>query len=156
MRKPLKLCVHIQVMVIQMIIRTYNELMLLPTFEERFEYLKLSGRVGEETFGFDRWINQKFYRSTEWKHIRDQVIIRDNGCDLGIEDREIYGKILIHHMNPISKKDILERTDLLLNPMYLISVTKQTHDAIHYSDDSILMKDPIVRSKNDTCPWRHD
>lgn len=143
-------------MVIQMIIRTYNELMLLPTFEERFEYLKLSGIVGEETFGFDRWINQKFYRSTEWKHIRDQVIIRDNGCDLGIEGREIYGKILIHHMNPISKKDILERTDLLLNPMYLISVTKQTHDAIHYSDDSILMKDPIVRSKNDTCPWRHD
>ena len=143
-------------MVIQMIIRTYNELMLLPTFEERFEYLKLSGRVGEETFGFDRWINQKFYRSTEWKHIRDQVIIRDNGCDLGIEGREIYGKILIHHMNPISKKDILERTDLLLNPMYLISVTKQTHDAIHYSDDSILMKDPIVRRRNDTCPWRHD
>lgn len=143
-------------MVIQMIIRTYNELMLLPTFEERFEYLKLSGRVGEETFGFDRWLNQKFYRSTEWKHIRDQVIIRDNGCDLGIEGREIYGKILIHHMNPISKKDILDRTDLLLNPMYLISVTKQTHDAIHYSDDSILMKDPIVRRRNDTCPWRHD
>ena len=143
-------------MVIQMIIRTYNELMLLPTFEERFEYLKLSGRVGEETFGFDRWLNQKFYRSAEWKHLRDQVIIRDNGCDLGVEGREIYGKILIHHMNPISKKDILERTDLLLNPMYLISVTKQTHDAIHYSDESILMKDPIVRSRNDTCPWRHD
>lgn len=143
-------------MVIQMIIRTYNELMLLPTFEERFEYLKLSGRVGEETFGFDRWLNQKFYRSAEWKHLRDQVIIRDNGCDLGVEGREIYGKILIHHMNPISKKDILERTDLLLNPMYLISVTKQTHDAIHYSDDSILMKDPIVRSRNDTCPWRHN
>ena len=143
-------------MVIQMIIRTYNELMLLPTFEERFEYLKLSGRVGEETFGFDRWLNQKFYRSAEWKHLRDQVIIRDNGCDLGVEGREIYGKILIHHMNPISKKDILERTDLLLNPTYLISVTKQTHDAIHYSDDSILMKDPIVRSRNDTCPWRHN
>lgn len=143
-------------MVIQMIIRTYNELMLLPTFKERFEYLKLSGRVGEETFGFDRWLNQKFYRSAEWKHLRDQVIIRDNGCDLGVEGREIYGKILIHHMNPITKKDILDRTDLLLNPMYLISVTKQTHDAIHYSDDSILMKDPIVRSRNDTCPWRHD
>ena len=143
-------------MVIQMIIRTYNELMLLPTFEERFEYLKLSGRVGEETFGFDRWLNQKFYRSAEWKHLRDQVIIRDNGCDLGVDGRDIYGKILIHHMNPISKKDILERTDLLLNPMYLISVTKQTHDAIHYSDDSILMKDPIVRRRNDTCPWRHD
>ena len=143
-------------MVIQMIIRTYNELMLLPTFEERFEYLKLSGRVGKETFGFDRWLNPKFYRYAEWKHLRDQVIIRDNGCDLGVEGREIYGKILIHHMNPITKKDILDRTDLLLNPMYLISVTKQTHDAIHYSDDSILMKDPIVRSRNDTCPWRHD
>lgn len=143
-------------MVILMIIRTYNELMLLPTFKERFEYLKLSGRVGEETFGFDRWLNQKFYRSAEWKHIRDQVIIRDNGCDLGVEGREIYGKILIHHMNPITKKDILDRTDLLLNPMYLISVTKQTHDAIHYSDESILMNDPIVRSRNDTCPWRHD
>ena len=139
-----------------MIIRTYNELMLLPTFKERFEYLKLSGRVGEETFGFDRWLNQKFYRSAEWKHIRDLVIIRDNGCDLGVEGREIYGKILIHHMNPITKKDILERTDLLLNPKYLISVTKQTHDAIHYSDESILMNDPIARSKNDTCPWRHD
>lgn len=139
-----------------MIIRTYNELMLLPTFEERFEYLKLSGRVGEETFGFDRWLNQKFYRSAEWKRIRDQVILRDNGCDLGIEGREIYDKILIHHMNPITKQDILDRSDMLLNPMYLISVTKRTHDAIHYSDDSILMKDPITRSKNDTCPWRHD
>lgn len=143
-------------MVIQMIIRTYNELMLLPTFKERFEYLKLSGRVGEETFGFDRWLNQKFYRSAEWKRIRDLVIIRDNGCDLGVDGREIYGKILIHHMNPITKKDILDRTDLLLNPIYLISVTKQTHDAIHYSDESILMNDPIARSKNDTCPWRHD
>lgn len=156
MKRLSKLCVHILVMVILMIIRTYNELMLLPTFKERFEYLKLSGRVGEETFGFDRWLNQKFYRSAEWKHIRDLVIIRDNGCDLGVEGREIYGKILIHHMNPITKKDILERTDLLLNPKYLISVTKQTHDAIHYSDESILMNDPIARSKNDTCPWRHD
>lgn len=156
MKRLLKLCVHILVMVIQMIIRTYNELMLLPTFKERFEYLKLSGRVGEETFGFDRWLNQKFYRSAEWKRLRDLVIIRDNGCDLGIEGREIYGKILIHHMNPITKKDILDRTDLLLNPKYLISVTKQTHDAIHYSDESILMNDPIARSKNDTCPWRHD
>lgn len=156
MKRLSKLCVHILVMVILMIIRTYNELMLLPTFKERFEYLKLSGKVGEETFGFDRWLNQKFYRSAEWKHIRDLVIIRDNGCDLGVEGREIYGKILIHHMNPITKKDILERTDLLLNPKYLISVTKQTHDAIHYSDESILMNDPIARSKNDTCPWRHD
>lgn len=139
-----------------MIIRTYNDLILLPTFEERFEYLKLSGKVGEETFGFDRWINQKFYRSAEWKHIRDRVILRDCGCDLGIPGREIYDKILIHHMNPISKQDILDRADILLNPMYLISVTKRTHDAIHYSDDSILFKDVIERSRNDTCPWRHD
>lgn len=139
-----------------MIIRTYNELIMLPTFEERFEYLKLSGMVGEETFGFDRWINQKFYRSREWKHVRDQVILRDNGCDLGIEGREIYNKILIHHMNPITKQDILERSDILLNPNYLICTTKLTHDAIHYSDDSILLKDPIDRRKNDTCPWRHD
>ena len=139
-------------------IKTYSELITLPTFEERYLYLRLGGKVGEDTFGFDRYLNQVFYRSEEWKAIRRQVIIRDNGCDLGCEDREIPNrvKILIHHMNPITKKDILDRTDLLLNPMYLISVTKQTHDAIHYSDDSILMKDPIVRSRNDTCPWRHD
>lgn len=142
-------------MVILMIIRTYNELILLPTFEERFEYLKLSGRVGGETFGFDRWLNQKFYRSAEWKHIRDKVIFRDNGCDLGVPGREIYDKIFIHHMNPITKKDILDRSDILLNPMYLVSVTKRTHDAIHYSDNSILAKDLIERKPNDTCPWRH-
>lgn len=137
-----------------MSIRTYSELISLPTFEERYRYLRLSGRVGEETFGFDRYINQIFYRSKEWKEIRDRVIVRDNGCDLGIPGREIYGKILIHHMNPITQENILNRSDLLLNPEYLICTVKNTHDAIHYGDESILYKDPIVRSKNDTCPWR--
>lgn len=139
---------------ITMNIRTYSELIKLPTFEQRFEYLNLSGAVGQETFGFDRYLNQNFYRSTEWKRIRDQVIVRDNGCDLGIEDRMICGKILIHHMNPISDKDILNMTDILLNPEYLICVSHMTHNAIHYGDENLLIKNPIVRFKNDTCPWR--
>lgn len=135
------------------IIRTYTELCTLPTFEERFRYLQLGGIVGEETFGFDRYLNQMFYRSAEWRSIRDQVIIRDNGCDLGIEDREIYGRIIIHHMNPIDKSDILRRSEFLLNPEYLICTYKNTHDAIHYGDESLLITAPIERSKNDTCPW---
>ena len=139
---------------ITMSIRTYSELIRLPTFEERFRYLQLSGSVGKETFGFDRYINQNFYRSAAWKRVRDQVIIRDNGCDLGIEDRIIYGKILIHHMNSISDKDILNLTDILLNPEYLICVTHDTHNAIHYGDENLLIKEPIVRFKNDTCPWK--
>lgn len=141
--------------VILMKIRTYSELVTLPTFEERYEYLKLAGRVGEDTFGFDRYLNQVFYRSKEWKSIRDHVILRDHGCDLGIEGREIYGRILIHHMNPITKEDVLQRSDLLLNPEYLISTVKQTHDAIHYGDSKLLIKEPVERSKHDTCPWRH-
>ena len=139
-----------------MSIRTYSELITLPTFKERYEYLRIGGKVGEETFGFDRYLNQIFYKSKEWLDIRDEVIIRDNGCDLGIEGREIHSKILIHHMNPITVKDILERSDFLLNPEYLISTVKNTHDAIHYGDSSLLVKDPIERRKNDTCPWRHD
>ena len=136
-------------------IRTYSELIKLPTFEERYAYLRLGGRVGEATFGFDRYLNQMFYKSDEWLSIRDKVIVRDNGCDLGIEGREIESSILIHHMNPISKKDILERSDFLLNPKYLICTIKNTHDAIHYGDENLLIKDPIERRKNDTCPWRH-
>lgn len=137
-------------------IRTYTELMRLPTFEERYEYLKLDGIVGKETFGFDRYLNQAFYRAAEWKRIRDHVIVRDCGCDLGIEGREIYGRILIHHMNPITKEDIVKQSDFLLNPEYLITTMKQTHDAIHYSDSGLLMMgEPIVRQKNDTCPWKH-
>lgn len=137
-----------------MSIKTYSELIRLPTFEERFQYLKLSGAVGKETFGFDRYLNQNFYRSAAWKRVRDQVIVRDNGCDLGIDDRIIYGKILIHHMNPINDRDILDLTDILLNPEYLICVSHLTHNAIHYSDESLLPREPIVRFKNDTCPWK--
>ena len=116
-----------------MSIKTYSELIALPTFEERFKYLQLKGSVGKETFGFDRYLNQNFYRSAEWKRVRDKVIIRDNGCDLGIEDRLIYGNVLIHHMNPINDKDIYNLTDILLNPEYLICVSHNTHNAIHYS-----------------------
>lgn len=137
-----------------MSIRTYSELIQFPTFEERFRYLQLSGSVGKETFGFDRYLNQNFYRSSAWKRVRDQVIVRDNGCDLGIDDRIIYGKILIHHMNPINDEDILNMTDILLNPEYLICVTLDTHNAIHYGDDDLLIKEPVVRFKNDTCPWK--
>lgn len=137
-------------------IRTYEELSKLKTFEERYEYLKLDGVVGEETFGFDRYLNQKFYKyDPDWKKIRDEVIFRDNGCDLGIEGREINGLILVHHMNPITKDDILNRSEYLLNPNYLITTIKSTHDAIHYGSSDLLMKDPIVRSKNDTCLWKH-
>ena len=137
-------------------IKTYSELITLPTFEERYLYLRLGGKVGEDTFGFDRYLNQVFYRSEEWKAIRRQVIIRDNGCDLGCEDREIPNgvKILIHHMNPITKKDILDRSDFLLNPEYLITTIKHTHDSIHYGDDSSIFTPIIERSKNDTCPWK--
>lgn len=135
-------------------IRTYSEMIALPTFEERYRYLRLGGRVGEDTFGFDRWINQIFYKDPEWRAIRDEVIVRDNGCDLAIPGREINGIILVHHMNPINKQDILERSKFLLDPEYLICTVKRTHDAIHYGDESLLFKLPIERTKNDTCPWR--
>lgn len=136
-------------------IRTYTELMKLPTFKERFEYLKLlDGRVGEDTFGFDRYVNQQFYRSKEWKRLRDQLIIRDNGCDLGVDGYDIHGKIIIHHMNPITKNDIIDQTEYLMNPEYLICTTHNTHNAIHYGDENLLVTEPISRSKNDTCPWK--
>lgn len=134
--------------------RTYSELIKLPTFDERFKYLKLSASVGAETFGFDRYLNQSFYRSSEWKRVRNEVIVRDMGCDLGCEDHEIPGLIIVHHMNPLTLKDITNKTDYLLNPEYLISTCKRTHDAIHYSDESILYEEPIVRRPNDTCPWK--
>ena len=137
-------------------IRTYSELITLPTFKERYEYLRLGGRVGEDTFGFDRYLNQAFYKSEEWRSIRDHVITRDDGCDLGMEGHEIFGRILIHHMNPIRKEDIINRSDILLNPEYLICTIKNTHDAIHYGDESLLVIAPVERRKNDTCPWRHN
>lgn len=142
-------------MTMMMNIKTYSELIMIPTFEGRYEYLKLGGQVGVETFGFDRYLNQAFYKSDEWLSVRDYVIARDNGCDLGVEGYEIYGRILIHHMNPITKEDILQRSKFLLDPEYLITTVKRTHDAIHYGNNSIIFEAPIERRKNDTCPWRH-
>lgn len=138
-----------------MIIRTYQDLLTFQTFEERFKYLKLYGKVGEDTFGFDRVFNQMFYRSKEWKQLRNYIIVRDLGCDLGIEGREILNSPVIHHMNPISIDDIRNSTEFLLNPNYLITVTSNTHRAIHYGDESMLILDPIDRHPNDTCPWKH-
>lgn len=135
--------------------RTYSELIRLPTFEERFKYLSLKGQVGAETFGYDRYLNQKFYRSVEWKQIRDLIIVRDSGCDLGIPGREIPSHIIIHHMNPLLLKDITNSTEFLLNPEYLICVSHNTHQAIHYGDENLLIKDPVERKPNDTCPWKH-
>ena len=136
-------------------IKCYSELVLFPTFEERYRYLRLSGNVGEETFGFDRYMNQAFYRSSEWKRVRDIVITRDNGCDLGVAGHEIFGRILIHHMNPIRPEDIRWRSDFLLNPEYLITTVHETHQAIHYGDEGHLVISPIQRARNDTCPWKH-
>lgn len=138
----------------RMIIRSYSELKKFKTFEERFEYLRLDGKIGQDTFGFDRVFNQMFYRSREWKQVRNEVIVRDNGCDLGVEGYEIRGKILIHHMNPITIDDIRENSDFLMNPEYLITTVLLTHNAIHYGDESLLIKAPIERRKNDTCPWK--
>ena len=141
-------------MIVMRTIRTYSELMRLPTFEERFRYLKLDGLVGKDTFGFDRYLNQEFYRSKEWKEIRDFVIVRDNGCDLGMDGYEIVGRIYIHHMNPITVNDIVHSSDFLLNPDYLICVSHNTHNAVHYGDEDLLVTAPVERRKNDTCPWK--
>ena len=145
--------------VIPMTIKTYSELITIPTFIDRYRYLRLGGRVGEDTFGFDRYLNQAFYTSDEWRQIRDFVILRDTGhhdycLDLGVEGHEIYGKILVHHMNPISKEDIVKRSRYLLDPDFMISTIKNTHDAIHYGDESLLMIAPVERTPYDTCPWR--
>lgn len=137
-------------------IRTYSELIELPTFNERFEYLKLDGRVGEDTFGFDRYLNQSFYHSEDWLQIKREIIIRDEGRDLGVDGYEICGRIYIHHMNPITKDDIINRTSKLLSPEFLICVSKRTHDAIHFGDERSLAQNQIVeRRPNDTCPWKH-
>lgn len=134
-------------------VKTYKEMSRLETFEERFDYLKLNGSVGSDTFGFDRWLNQKFYRSKEWKRRRDQIIIRDNGCDLGIPGREIQGKIIIHHINPITVEDICDITEYLMNPDYLVCTSQNTHNAIHYGDANLLPKDPVTRKPGDTKLW---
>lgn len=135
-------------------VRTYSELIKIPTFLERFKYLKLNGSVGIDTFGFDRYLNQTFYRSYEWKRLRNDVIVRDMGCDLGLEGYDIFDKILVHHMNPIGPDDIIHRSDYLLDPEFLICTSKLTHDAIHYGDEQILYQDPVIRTPGDTCPWR--
>ena len=138
-----------------MSIRTYTELMLRDTFEERYRYLRLCGRVGVETFGIDRWLNQNFYsKDPDWLALRDFVIDRDGGCDLAVPGREILDRILVHHMNPITKDDILKRTKWLLDPEYVICTIKGTHDAIHYGDESKLIITPPERKPFDTCPWR--
>lgn len=135
-------------------IRTYSELSMLTSFKDRFRYLKLDGAIGEATFGFDRYLNQLFYRSQRWRKIRDEVIVRDFGCDLGIEGYEIYKYAMIHHMNPITEKDIQDESEYLLNPEYLITTTQRTHNAIHYGDEDLLLTIPVERTQNDTCPWR--
>ena len=135
-------------------IKTYSELIQLDSFEERYRYLRLDGEVGKETFGFDRYLNQIFYKSPEWKTIRDTIIIRDNGCDLAMLGYEIRGRILIHHMNPVAIEDIQNGTDFLLNPEYLISTIHSTHNSIHYGDINLLSRDPIERRPGDTCPWK--
>ena len=134
--------------------KTYSELITLPTFEERFEYLQLKGIVGQETFGFDRYLNQILYNSKEWKHLRNEIIIRDNGCDLALEGFEIHGRILIHHINPIAIDDVIKRREMVFDPENLICVTHNTHNAIHYGDKSLLITGPIERRANDTCPWK--
>lgn len=138
-----------------MIIRTYSELKKLKTFKERYEYLKLNGRVGESTFGYDRYLNQILYNSTRWKKVRDIVIVRDNGCDLGIEGYEIEDSITVHHINPLTIEDVEEDREWIYDPEYLISTsTNRTHKAIHFGDETLLPQTPIHRYPGDTCPWR--
>ena len=134
--------------------KRYSELTTIPTYEERFKYLQLKGAVGDDTFGYDRYLNQILYNSPEWKRLRNQIIIRDNGRDLGCEGYEIYGRILIHHMNPITVEDIVSRDPIVFDPENLICVSHNTHNAIHYGDENLLITAPIERSKNDTCPWK--
>ena len=136
-------------------IRTYSELIQLPTFEERFEYLRLDGSVGQATFGYDRYLNQILYNSPEWKRFRRDIIIRDNGCDLTYEGYEIRGRIIIHHINTISIEDIVNRNSMVFDPENVITTTHNTHNAIHYGDKELLVTVPIERSANDTCLWKH-
>lgn len=138
-------------------IRTYSELIKLPTFEERYQYLKLDGVVGRETFGFERWLNQVFYKTDEWLSLRDAVIVRDLGRDLAMEGYDILGRIIVHHMNPITKQDILDRSEIALNPEYLITTRKRTHDMIHFGNEGDAVYAPVVeRRPNDTTPWRRN
>lgn len=134
-------------------LRTYSELITLPTFKERFNYLRLDGRVGLETFGHDRYLNQILYNSPEWRNLRSRIVTRDCGRDLACEGYDIYGQVLVHHINPITVKDILDRNPMVFDPENLITTVHNTHNAIHYGDDSLLTTEPITRYKDDTCPW---
>ena len=136
-------------------IRTYRECMQLPTFQERYRYLQIGGQVGKETFGFDRYLNQMLYRTPEWKRFRRDMIVRDNGCDLGCEGYEIYGNILVHHINPITVEDVINRNPCIFDPNNVICTSLNTHNAIHYGDETLLITEPVVRKPNDTCPWKH-
>lgn len=134
-------------------LRTYSELITLPTFKERFNYLRLDGRVGLETFGHDRYLNQILYNSPEWRNLRSRIVTRDCGRDLACEGYDIYGQVLVHHINPITVKDILDRNTMVFDPENLITTVHNTHNAIHYGDESLLTTEPIIRYKDDTCPW---
>ena len=134
--------------------RTYSELIAIPTFEERFKYLQLFGKVGKETFGFDRYLNQILYTSTRWRHVRDKVIVRDDGNDLAVEGFPIGGSIYVHHMDPISVDDLMHEEEWIFDPEKLISVSYNTHLAIHYGDEHLLVLPPTARHPNDTVPWR--
>lgn len=135
-------------------IRTYSEMCSLNTFKERFYYLKLDGIVGEDTFGSKRYLNQILYKTKEWLMLRDKIIVRDNGCDLGVVGREIFGRIVVHHINPITIEDVLNRNPKVFDPNNLITCSDMTHKAIHYGDEQLLISEPIERSKYDTCPWK--
>ena len=134
-------------------LRTYSELCRHKTFEERYWYLRLQGNVGDSTFGFDRLLNQRFYHSNEWKRLRSFVITRDNGCDLGIPGYDIYANLLIHHMNPVTIDDIRHGGDFILNPEFLITTSLQTHNAVHYGDETLLPRGPVERKSGDTTLW---
>lgn len=136
--------------------RSYSELIKIDSFVDRFKYLQLGGRVGADTFGFDRYLNQVFYRSAEWKRLRNQIILRDNGCDLAFPGREIFGNVFIHHLNPLSIKDLTDRSEVLFDPDNLVCVSFETHNAIHYGDESLLLTEPVDRTPGDTCPWRNN
>lgn len=153
--KPLKPCKCIVETVAVMSIRTYSEMLTFPTLEERFKYLQLKGSVGKDTFGYDRYLNQILYHSDRWKSFRNDIIIRDNGCDLACEGYEIYKRILVHHINPITVEDVLNRDPKVFDPENVVCVSHITHNAIHYGDENLLMTAPVERSPNDTCPWRH-
>ena len=135
------------------LLKTYPELIRLETFEERYRYLRMGGVAGEQTFGFDRWINQRFYKSQEWRTVRNMVILRDDGCDLGIPGFEIHSGLVVHHMNPFSVDDIQHSESSLINPNFLITTSLQTHNAIHYGDESLLPRGPVVREQGDTTLW---